>query len=779
LLYNNINSIDVPVGFYQVPDPKRISTNPQEVKEHYAVGNIHSHILEKIVNYVIFSKKSNLYDEYPNLLEEHQIESDLLSLEKDELADFVRHLVRINRHKISWDVADIIIYHLDKLYTPRWKLDVLEYDSALRNLIKRMIEYPFSDVNIKAIKLLLENETYLTNYELSVVNKLLSTNVYSMKLFLELYDILLNFQIQCEMSSEIAEKPEVLETLKDIEQYIFLNIVQSSTSSEIYEKFALASIFLPNYVKSKNYSVEKGNDIVNFIKERIEVDRSSNEALKLSINSLYAITLPSIFEAQNDFSAKSRLIGQVKQHFDISILEISKIEHVITKSRVYPYTFLLIREGYLSYIKIYSSYYDSLPDSKLKENALNEIKNLLNFNIDQIVRYFSKYYDINLPEAIVDENLTGIFVDKISNPIIIRLFVNNLTEILKLRLLVNNKDEDLKHETLIVNYPKLIKNFLYSNSSYLHEFLVGYKLGTYKFQEIFQEILKELDAHGSLIISNTFEKEILAFISQNLEGFLYNPSERLLSEYERLFICLLFTTEWLRTFSLNYEAYEEGLILLCPIISMTFMQIARAFYEIGRLQMAFVAHLNFHYFLEWFNAEMKNLSLAGTDKGLSTSNLFSKFIELIEGWNEKISINVDWKRLATTIELEMKDFGTVSSNELGGMLDDEIVFGFMDMMQEFELFLSQELEEYENDPQVILEKIGKAKSLQPPIRNSTNVMDLIGSDFVAVENKFPFPIIRNFQQFTTALQIFPIDDLLVKMQEKISVSFKKFMSYQS
>jgi hypothetical protein len=295
----------------------------------------------------------------------------------------------------------------------------------------------------------------------------------------------------------------------------------------------------------------------------------------------------------------------------------------------------------------------------------------------------------------------------------------------------------------ISKYTDLADEVLPSYKAELYSSTTLLLTGEYPFDTIMNNIAYESEEVGTLVISNTFEEEVLKRISIIMETLLkvakYQDVTR---DFKEL---LYFIAEWLNYFS-RHDLFQDAIMILSPIISICFIQISQAYYQINMSEKAFLTYLDMHLFLQFVRNRM---DVVGRKFEMPKKQVASEFRSMISTWDlESMLSEKEIKHKISDLELA---FQTPSAAQ-SGMIDDAVLMGFLDRTDQIENLLRLLHEHYE----MPLEQIIAA--YHPPNPDSLNILDQIGKINLDTEyDPLAFPILRNIDMCGAAVSIIPVE----------------------
>ncbi|OLS25727.1 MAG: hypothetical protein HeimC2_17830 [Candidatus Heimdallarchaeota archaeon LC_2] len=476
----------------------------------------------------------------------------------------------------------------------------------------------------------------------------------------------------------------------------------------------------------------------------------------------YSIIASHVFKSSSDFITRRRLLARLIANFiNPPNLHLKDWLKLLQKQNMDPVIFTFIIEGYSKLVDILFEHYLEFPQGTAK-NELYELVELLSIDIlDTMNFYLLDRFNLDFrSEKSLQKYFTKLMLIKELKNCRDDLLLTTFNSIKFYLKLDNQMTEDKKK---FIELGKLIAKELYSEEVAIVfdlDFSLFYK--TYQFQSILIEIENEILHSSSIILSATFETQIIQKISQMMDYFMNNSTRTDHIDLESYEIILYFTSEWLQYFQLSKPLYSEALMVVAPIISICFVQIARSYFENNQVQKAFLTYLNMHYFVELFIDEIKRSATwqSGSGQGAKDRNdISNRFNQLIKDWNFQELLNIkNIKEIVIDIELSLNKISSHSSgpSALSGMLEDDLIFGYIDLTKQLEDFIENDINP--NIEKSVFDQLHSYDLYKRPEVNSNYRNNRMGQVLGVSEFKeLPFPIIRNVHEIAIALHMFPLE----------------------
>lgn len=764
-------------GFLKLPEVENIKVPPSDPYTGATEGVIHAQKFIKVFEYV--SVGGDWHD-ILDIFEGHQMYSAIQEFTKNKMADLCRHIIYANKDKIGWELVDELILRLDRLnFIPQWELPNSELYNSMVNeiyttIINLKLEESISNIFTKIVDGFEELDIYRVDLKSKMNSKF---QVWNYKDLIELFELLHDPKI----TSFFDKRNISLTPLINKISRLFIETIENPITT-IYQRIGLTMLFLKVYMKQGNESLMKSQELIDLIWKEIDKLTSQEKiSFRTLLGATYSFLIHQIFITQSDFITRRKLLGRIISNFiSIKDFEIKKWFISLTSIQLNQEVLYYILQGYSAFISSLNMHINELPPGKIQSELLDLSKNILSYIKDTFYSYLTKYQ--NLPDIYQAD--PGMYVYQLSkldfNRILMRDTQNLLISIVELQLSTGSymnveynyeKEIDVVKAILESDHPDVVFQIFNLKARLL--------LREYPFDNYYIKILEEFIANDTIILSPTFEKEIIKLLSITLDYLL--KADDIDTDYRRTTheFLVLFLGEWLNTFSENIDLYNEAFMLLAPIVSINFVQIIREYFVKNKINKAFLTYLNMYYFTEYFIFEIKRSDIwrISEETNAQKAKISNKFHSIIKDWKIEELLNMDdIKKSVTNIEMSIVEAGIKSSSTLSGMIEDEIVLGYLDNIQRLESFISKSSEDTnkENDLEADLKLL-----YTPPVLNPMNPYSLIGyTKHIKFQNEIPFPIIRDIHSFTVAMEMFPISTSFIDFigNENLYDSFIEIMS---
>jgi len=708
-------------------------------------------------------------------LEGHRLQDEITSLPLRQLADFCRHIGMANKGIIGWEQVDSIFERLSKEYTAAWKLPNLGFQKGFQQLFSTIAKFNLSAGNQEYVLNILAT---LGNKNVDVETKLKSgRHLLNFKDIDFLFEALVNYLNTHKDSDTSAQLAAIVSTLSQF----FQKEIKDRTHSK-HRQVALTLLYVKSFAHMGEENVQKSQEYLDQAWRMVQ-KMTEQEILsyRYVFGAAYTMIEHHILETTSDFVVNRRLLGNLLDNF-VNPEGVKLVEWLdyIADMPVEPYILSYILHGYKNLIPILHSQANALPHS---ETHLNLIETLQQVTLQLRKLAFSILYaKYDLPKNINLESPD--LLSEVNRLIIPYLLKQRIMSIIILTTQTDIHQEFTKIEDMKTVLKNLYELQVYTTSEGIAQFMkidLELKTNNYPFQTLFSNINYESSEHKSIILSATFENMVIQQLSLFMQH-LFEEAERTgsidISNYETV---LNFASQWLKIFKQSQDLYNEALMVLSPIISICYVQQAKGYYEKQQTVKAFLTYLNMHYFLELFVDEINRSDTWGVIGGSDTNqpHQTNKYEKLIDEWNIQQFLNIsDLQQVANALELSLKvvDDSESGQSSFSGMIDDEILFGYMDATGYLQSFIELMKITAGGEDVSVADKIQASDLFRAQNQQSEVVViqpDQNIDDKGLVE--MPFPILNNIELMTVGLQIFPIEfDLpnILSDNDKIYETFK-------
>ena len=750
-------------GFLKLPEIENTSKKPQDPYDIQTTGRLHSAKFSYLLDYLTTDLPK---EQLENQLEGHRLQFELLTLTDAQLADFCRHVANANRSIIGWEEVDDILLKLDAQYIPRWKLPNFDFQVGFKEIFSTIVNFkvePFTQELILSVLDSPENNNRMNRDYL--VDKFSSDFQYwNYKDFSIIFDLLVNYH-----NNGDEEKARVRPLINEISE-IYLEQIRNKGYT-LYQQIALTFLFTNSYVKLGKEEVTKSQDLIDRV-WRMAEKQSEQEVISFRylFGAAYSLISFYMLESPTDFVTKRRLIGSLLSNF-ISPKEVELVDwfwYLITE-KVEPLLMAYLLHGYSHILPILQSEINELPECEIKDNLHNIMLKLTTSLHSSMVNYLGQEFSFKLYE--VEPSKFYETIDAIEmDPSLKYYILTTLLKTIRIRLFSLDFDGSLTQRAVEIG-AQIEKHIYGENNERLFRLDMKLFLRTYDFESIMSNIKFEIEDTHSIILSSTFENLIINEISKAME-FLFEMTRRSQKiDIEKYEIVLSFTSEWLQYFANSTQLYNEALMVLSPIISICFVQITRGYYHQNLPEKAFLTYFCMHYFVELFVNELKLTEVWIVDDSKDhtrAETINNKYEKLISDWHFHSLMDLtSLKNMVNSIAISMgaKSPGSGLSSSLSGMVEDDVIFGYLDISKDLEEFIKNY--NAQDGIDFVAKFIRSASLYSPPNHESHFRLNRLGSSLSESQiTALPFPIIRNVHEMSRALQMFPLEVALPELLSK-------------
>ncbi|MCE7736494.1 MAG: hypothetical protein GPJ54_16555 [Candidatus Heimdallarchaeota archaeon] len=742
-------------GFLQIPNLEDIKKTPNDPYDFPTGGRVHAAKFMLIFDELTHSEapsKEKIIEEFDG----HSLHSTILQLTINDLADFCRHVILANKSAIGWENVDELLLKLDKKYIPYWKMPNFTFGQGFKELFRQLINWELPD----KIDFIGEKLTNTRDQKLfAEINERFSSKIQVWN-FMDLWS-LYNFIISLQNNNIELKENAKLNQIRGNLTSLFQNLLKDR-KFPITQRVALGLLFTKAFVEIGSEQVLRAEEVLDKISR--EVDRLSDVEIlsfRYIFGAGYSMIGAHVFQSNSDFITRRRLLSRLISNFlnppDLSLNEWFK---QLIKQDMDPRVIIFIVDGYAKLLDILFEHYLEFPVGNTKEELFNLVKTLSKDILDTINACLISNFnlDINNQTNLKDylEDLLSRDALKTSRASLLATIYTTTKYYLRLEMELTPK------KRTYLELSKLIANEIFSEQEALVfelDFLLYFD--EYPFQQILIKIEEEIVHSSSIILSEAFENEIIQKISQMMDYFMTSTTITGYIVKENYEIVLYFASEWLQYFQLSKHIYSEALMVIAPIISICFVQIARAYFENNQVVKAFFTYLNMHYFVELFIDEIKRSATwqsGSGEKAKDRDDISNRFNQLIKDWNFQELLNMkNIKEIVIDIELSLNKVATHSgSSSLSGMLEDDLIFGYMDLTQNLENFMAVDIDTAIEKS--VFDQLHEFAIYQRPTPSATYRNMRMGQILGVSEFKeLPFPIIRNVHDVAIAVSMFPLE----------------------
>lgn len=755
--------------FVRLPRIENLSIEPTTPYDLPTSGYLH---IDKFSNMLseLLDKTSDI-EKYRPVFAGHLLEDEILSLSINQLADFTRHILVLNSEPLNIDYVDDNMFKLNRIYqVPSWEIpNFVTFNNSFTELNTIIIIPEFSRRSKNTFNGVIAE---LKEFSLLKDDYIISDNAANQDL-IKIMDVIevLNYLNDDIYLYKTKLNTDNIRSLK----LVLLKILDKeiySTKYQFHIRFMITIFYLQNKIMQSTQSLLESLDIIDsLIHEIYSLQKSEYAVATILLGSIYGQFANEFFSVNIDLIYRRKLLSKIIASFvTIESHYLEGLFDLMLKQSIDDTLLQFVLKGYFAIYNIIRIHSKEIPPSNTQKFLIDTAEKL--FLLLESITYdylsskigfdFSSLFSSN--QTVTLEQKKKLLKQHIT-------VIKYLTDILKIRLVykpfkeehMNKAGFDLVCWLLSEIYSPPIVKF----------FKLQYELrfNKYPFKEISEKIIKDTEIDNILVNSETFDQEVLQVASVLLKHLLHEDlSITLISKYETL---ILFIGEWLQHLK-NEALFSEALLVISPIISIGYVQIAKLYFSFQQIPHAFIAYCNMIYFME-IVIELSSLSdvYKADEHKLKLSNvdIMNKFSSMVTEWDFLSLISeTNMKKSVSEIELTLSiDSRNETIQSLEGMLEDEILFDFMDISQEFESFFSMGINNEEGSS--ISKLIIESELYSRPGTNRSN--KLCGLGYVTSQTnppEIPFPLICNISLYATAIAFFPISLPFVSIVDHLKKS---------
>ncbi|MHA2251343.1 MAG: hypothetical protein ACXAD7_13360 [Candidatus Kariarchaeaceae archaeon] len=574
-------------------------------------------------------------------------------------------------------------------------------------------------------------------------------------------DLAILFEIITQQRSLLADKSTFTKydpILNQIQQLFESELGDVSYSTR--DKILLASIYLKGNMNISSQTVINSQELLDQIWESIDLSEEPEiQSIIFIFGPLYAIIAKKLFQLSSEFLTKRNLVGALISNFyNIETGSQSFLKKLLIEKKIHPFLFQIVVEGMAALVEMVLEHAKELPIGDIRDQLTHIASHYASLIQDIILSYLTKHYKFQL-----DENSTDL-IRRINKLPFYSMIIYNLmkTYIVSSRTLALLKPKEFEQPiykdqvNLTLGLIKQIDGDIYQR---LNQIDLWMQTDSYPFEWLLNEMEKETIQNFSLILSTTFEVEIIKTINDILEYLTIKYHKTSKIDIEAFEILISFASEWLQLFSTNEILFLEALMVLSAIITICLSQLTRGYYEQNQVEKAFLAYFNLLYFIDYSEQKIKELSNQLTPgEGIVRDDIANKFKSMIGEFNfDGLLSSKQLKEISTKFEssvIKRTGMSQKADPTMMGMLVEETVFGYIDTIQNLEDFIMAE-----SDASTASSALNLHNSplYYPPDELSMVRFERIGQTCVKRSKpELPFPIIRNIDELGVALSIFPL-----------------------
>jgi hypothetical protein len=744
-------------GFVKLPELSNITIKPPEDYNLPTSGLIHAQKFNAILKYIL--DVNTTLDELKNELEGHNVYQILRDLKKNQIADYCKHILMLNRKSpiFSWDEIDNAMLYINQLYPiAGWELpNIMLLNEVSRDFKSLIIEISIPQVFLTIINKLMSE---IVNTSLGRMGRV--TKINSLRYFMRFYDLctlldIVNSDIICNrLSITRAERVKVNRFLSQF----FIETIENSIHS-FNMRFLMIARFVRNYIHTGEDGIKYSQKLMDRLKH--DLDRFKREdafILQFLLGASYGYTTIEILKSNLSFIARRKMVNALITNFvQTDDYDYTQIFETLIENDVDKELIFYILNGYLAINQVIENHIRDLPESNTRKRLINTSRDLITA-VDNFVNKFleqeckitdlhsMRYVDYNkqLKDHLVDARFIYMM-----NDVIIQLYTVNY-----FRVNFPLPFEPLKRLTF---FSSLISDTKDEMNGRLFTLAVQLLYNSYPFESLIVKMNEDMARDDILFHSRTFEDNTIRIVSEFIEYLQKSDNSNYSNLINSYKVLILFFGEWLQRLKDEEMIYPEALMIISPIISFCLVQISQRYFELDRSTEAFLNYINLHYFMIFFNQELLNTEvwkMRKSDEETTKDDILKKFNSIIQGWSLVDLITLkEANKFIAEFELSFSNLSVTSGGDLDGMVEDDIIIFFMDLSADLEDFIQQIV----GPDADISEMIRGTNLYQKPIEDTYDVFQFLGYNTHKTNGpESPFPLIRDIHNVASAISLFPI-----------------------
>ena len=614
------------VLFLRCPQLKYIHYEPKPLSYQFQTeGVISLQKLEQMMQLLPLIDQRSITHDLEKIFEGHRLEQVIPYLEKDELGDFLRHVLYSSYDILDWSYIDLKLETIDRYLPTRWDIPKLELDQAFRSLFNTVIlvkltseetrlfkkffkihGIPF-DIPSRILEILTSPQQSYRPFSFSWLFEIYKYFIYI--IFKEkrndfltrqkYFPLLEFFELQMEkLFSRFNDKNHVWVALVNVHSNLLLDIG--------FESFLTKKFMFEKMIKSIQKFPEMERNLVNLI---------IGTNLAKILNQQEFINLP-----------LDKLISEINRILDLlfptrntnSMVDVFK--NSILNYRIHVQFLKIIIEGFSNTLYLISTLKKRIPSDYLTFDYNQTFQNLLTI-------YFE------LAELVYNENSGDLSNLDPNMPFGYPIqFALGLQEYYwnHLYYLLSDLPKDKKSDKLM-----RLKEFLaIQHSSYLKYVEMLEKTILDNYTELIENTLDKMFENDfdieDIIFSQSTEINLLYVLNVLLSVEL--PKFDTLKVFPIPEVLILIIKSWLIYFHKKGKGYEELFELVTPVLLELQASRIETEYINRNYPLALIHAINFFLFNKWKQqVQIDFLTIASNNKkSTNFSNLIQKFTETVQ-----------------------------------------------------------------------------------------------------------------------------------------------------
>lgn len=581
--------------FLQLPKRDNIAKEPKTPYSYSTSGVLHVNKFTKIIEILQNNNNAtNCIASIASILESHQLQLTISQMNLQQITDFLRHVVIINRDSIfTWDQADELNIKLDKVCLPSWKLTKNKFEQNIEWMLNTRVQWEIPESMIPIATEFITN--FYKNYKFENFRLAIQeTNYWTLQELFNLYAGLIFCETNQTSFQNNEKDPGLLELLDNIERIIFDSIHDDKYIDE--ENIILSLLFFNYFRVRQDSSLMMTNNLILSIYSKLDqnpfAEDSTYDFIFTSVKTyVIDVNLSNTINIKEEYTALNDLLSSFFPN-GASYEELQKFKDRLLAIDPSPNVFTMVTYSLIRLLIRLNIYAEKIPNlSQNIQNVKALITRLINFIRDLLKTYITRRYEIT------EFNNARTFYQqlqiKVENPVIFLHYISQeicLGPILAQNSRFTDSIEQHKEDKFVIKLAREISE----NHAQIIKLAIEIPERSYPFQEIYEEILQTLPVSRSLFGNEAFEKNILNTISI-INSFILNnntwfitctfPLEKLLRQ---------FLIEWLHVFVNDKYLRFESVLLLSPLLENLYARRIQKMYLNQNFEIAYLEWLNYY-----------------------------------------------------------------------------------------------------------------------------------------------------------------------------------------
>jgi len=742
-------------SFFNLPRISYISQNPENIsedKDNVDTGKLHGKKIQQMFEVIMQSTPENsISDEIVLILGNHRLTDDLKDQSNSTIADYLRHILYINRDTIGWDNASRLMKFLDSLYMPAWELPDNPIDENFNHVLRLIVDWVPSGSVLDLITQVQQQLFRFTRDEFEPADfwnqSPAEISHWNVGMIADLFETLstLIYQYNAFQKDEMDLLYQKIETTfeKLLDQH----------QLDLVDKISLELIYCHGLLTQSIEGVMKAKTRITQLWSKLKhEDNIDRERYRWIFGSFFCQIYSNMLEFEIDVVTRRMIISDIiNNYLKPRDVDFEKWKDHLLSIEMHPWTFSYRVQGYAEILYSLLEYAQDLPLEPERNTILSYHQRLTSFLYEILINFF------NLEELRNNGGvgkLPTIFI-KLQLPIsLVESSESTLYQVIKNYLLYETEISQIQ-KTHLINLNAAILSVMQNNQfSEIFELDMLLNYSKEELEDKLLYIMEEMSGYVSIVNSHTFEIEIIKKFS-NLFELIIHDSNQLFNRFHKyaMEVLLWYLGYWFWKFQEENTFSRESQLILAPFISIIFRNLAIYYYQHHQNTKAHLTLINGYF----FQATAQLLSKERHSVKNQVLNVLDKFGKTYQ--------QIDFKLNDT--ELKLKEFTTKSmtspsktinidriEEDYGFDIDQDTIFEYMNLRDKYSDFINETRKLNGNE---LLDFLNGNDLFTLPQTSSPILMQKIGKNISPeVLLKHPFPLIRNIYQYSTAIQLFPL-----------------------